>query len=277
VIQESVYFNKVFTSLISFLELDFDLLVFAVKTHQVENLMQQLRDCQRSSLKIVCAQNGIDTEQMFMPVFGESQILRMVLNFAGNLHAPNVVNVTFFNPPNYIASIDDSQGELAQWIADTLNRVHLETVCLDSFEITNRIWEKTILNSSLSALCGITRLTIREAMAMAGTVEIVERTILEAVEVAKAEDIEFEKNFVKLCLRYLKRAGDHLPSLAVDLLNQKETEINFFNGKIVEYGKKHYIPTPINLLFTNMVLATTQKNMILKNRQKPLVETILDI
>jgi len=277
VIRKSVYFSKVNSSMDAFLENDLDLVIFSLKTHQVDGLLEQLEGRDLSGLRMLCAQNGIDTEQKFRPVFAESQILRMVMNFAGNLHAPNVVNVTFFNPPNYVASIDDTQGKVAQWVADTLNRVGLETMCLDSFSITDRVWEKTILNASLSALCGISRLTMREAMAIPDTVEIVEQTILEAIEVGKEEGIHFPDNFVKICLRYLRKGGDHFPSLAVDLLNKRETEISYFNGKIVEYGRKHYIRTPINLLFTNLILATTQKNLVLKKTKKPFFEEVVDV
>ena len=49
-------------------------------------------------------------------------------------------------------------------------------------KLLKRIWEKTILNSSLSALCGISRLTIKETMDIPDTVEIVEQIIQEAVE-----------------------------------------------------------------------------------------------
>jgi ketopantoate reductase len=40
-----------------------------------------------------------------------------------------------------------------------------------------------------------------------------------------------------------------------------ETEIDFNNGKIVEYGRKHYIQTPLNLTFTNLVNAVSNKNL----------------
>ena len=66
------------------------------------------------------------------------------------------------------------------------------------------------------------------------------------------------------CLKYLKNTGHHLPSLAVDMLNKRDTEIDNFNGKIVEYGKKHNISTPLNLAFTNMTKAITLKKSQLK-------------
>jgi predicted CoA-substrate-specific enzyme activase len=198
---------------------------------------------------------------MLSDVFSESKTLRMVVNFAGNLNAPNVVKVTFFNGPNYIASMDDSQNEVAKYIAETLNSVKLDTVHIHSFEIIKRIWEKNILNAALSPLCGIGKLTIKEAMDMPDTVELVEVIIQEALEVAEAEKIKFEDDFIRKCLRYLKKAGNHFPSLAVDLMNNRPTEIDYMNGKIVEYGRKHYIRTSLNMALTNMVKAMTWKSV----------------
>jgi 2-dehydropantoate 2-reductase len=106
---------------------------------------------------------------------------------------------------------------------------------------------------------------MKEAMEIPDTYEIVEKIILEAMEVAKAEDIALSKNFVKLCLRYLNNAGNHFPSLAVDLMNHRDTEINYMNGKIVEFGRKHYLRTPLNLTFTNLVRAISDKYLLEKN------------
>ena len=69
--------------------------------------MKEIQQFSNKDAAVVCAMNGIDVEEMISDVIGESRTLRMVINFAGNLKAPNCTNVTFFNPPNYIASIDD--------------------------------------------------------------------------------------------------------------------------------------------------------------------------
>ncbi len=119
----------------------------------------------------------------------------------------------------------------------------MTTKVLTSFEILKKVWEKTILNSSLSALCGVGRMTMKEIMEIPDTVEIIQQVIEEAVEVAEAEKIKFEDDFIRKCIRYLKKAGHHFPSLAVDLMNNRPTEIDYFNGKIVAYGRKHYVRT----------------------------------
>lgn len=277
-IQKHSWFGKAFTSMDELMAFEPEILFFAVKSYHMQDLLGWFsgRELNRG-ICAVSVQNGIDVERETVSVFGESNTLRMVLNFAGNLHAPNTVNVTFFNPPNYIASTDDSRLDLATVIASTLSDVKLETISLDSFRMTDRIWEKTILNSSISALCGISKLTIREAMECPDTVEIIEQAILEAVEVARAGEIRFPENFAKLCLRYYKRAGNHFPSMAVDMISNKETEIDYFNGKIVEYGRKYYIRTPLNLTFTNLVKAASFKNKLIRANRKSTSETILDI
>jgi len=275
-IEKSVYFKHIYSSISELLQQNLDILICSVKAYHVDSVLGQIEKYISSKLILIIAQNGIDIRRKYISHFSESQILRMVINYAGNLNAPNVVNVTFFNPPNYIASIDDSRTDIAEQVAALLTNVKLETVCKDSFIIADKIWEKTILNAALSPLCAISKLTMKEAMAHPDTLEIIEQIILEAIEVAKAEEIKLGDNFVKLCIRYLKNAGDHFPSLAVDLLNGSETEIDYMNGKIVEYGRKHYIRTPLNLTFTNLVKAISHKNLNGKKEELP-QESVSDV
>ena len=188
--------------------------------------------------------------------------MRLIINFAGNLIAPNKVKVTFFTPPNYIGSVDDNCANEAEIFAWLLDNIGFTTKKVSSFDLVKYAWEKTILNSSLSAICGVGRLTMAEAISDPETSELVEQIINESVEVAEKEKIHFPDDFVRKCMAYLKKGGDHFPSLAVDLINNRQTEIDYMNGKFVEYGKKHYVKTSLNLAFTNMVKAMSNKNVV---------------
>jgi (R)-2-hydroxyacyl-CoA dehydratese activating ATPase len=262
VIQSHSKIDKVYGSIIDLAELDLDYLIFALKTYQIQDALEEASQLITEKLLVVSAQNGIDVEEMLVPTFTDSRVLRMVVNYAGNMVTPNTVKVTFFTPPNYIGSINDSKTEEARTFANLLNLVGTTTKAVDSFELLKRSWEKTILNSSLSALCGVGRLTMDEAMSDPDTIELIEQIITEAVNVAEKEKIRFPDDFIRQCMRYLNNGGDHFPSLALDLINNKQTEIEYFNGKIVEYGRKHYVRTSLNLSFTNMVKAMTNKNIV---------------
>lgn len=262
VIESKTKFEKVFTSIAEFEGWDADYLFFALKSTHTSGAVKQAMVFNTEKLTVVSAQNGIDVEELLAEGFGESKTLRMVINFAGNSVSANTTKVTFFTPPNYIGSINDARSEQAKKIADILTGVKLDTKEINSFELIKRTWEKTILNAALSPLCGVGRLTMLEAMSDPDTVELIEQIISEGIQVAEAEKIHFPDNFTRQCLNYLKKGGDHFPSLAVDLINNRPTEIDYFNGKIVEYGRKHYIRTSLNLSFTNMVKAMTNKNII---------------
>lgn len=262
VISAHVHFDKVYRSIAEFQDFDADYLFFALKSHHTPAAVREAEKINSEKLTVVSAQNGIDIEELLVAGFGENKTMRLVINFAGNPIAPNATKVTFFMPPNYIGSINDAIPAKAEEIAGLLNKVSLETHAVQSFEILKRSWEKTLLNSSLSALCGVGRLTMAEAMNDPDTVELIEQIINEGIEVAEKEKIRFPDDFLRQCMRYLKNGGDHFPSLALDLINNRPTEIDYFNGKIVEYGKKHYVRTSLNLSFSNMVKAITNKNII---------------
>ncbi|MEI6508383.1 MAG: 2-dehydropantoate 2-reductase [Bacteroidota bacterium] len=260
--QSTTTFENVFDSVTDMRHLDLDYLVFSLKSYQTIGAVKEAEMLNSDKITFISAQNGIDTETLLSSTFGETKTLRMIINYAGNMASPNTVRVSFFTPPNYIGSIDDNRTKESQRFADILNEIDFFTESIESFELSKRIWEKTILNASLSALCGVGRLTMAEAMSDDDTVELIEQIINEGIEVAEKEKIRFPDDFVRKCMQYLKKGGDHFPSLAVDIINNRQTEIDYFNGKIVEYGKKHYVKTSLNLAFTNMVKAMTNKHIM---------------
>ena len=120
-------------------------------------------------------------------------------------------------------------------------------------DIVDHVWQKAILNASLSAVCAITRKTMKEVMDFPMTLDLVEGIIDESVVIAEKEKIDLGKKFRRYSIRYLKNAGHHRPSMLVDLENGDRTEIDQLNGKIVDYGRKHYLPTPLNQSVTALV------------------------
>jgi len=175
----------------------------------------------------------------------------MVVNFAGNMADDNTVHVSFFNPPNYVASITDAGNDMAKRVADLLNSVKLETEI--PTDIQDYVWAKAILNASLSAICAVTRRTMKEVMDFPDTLALVEGIIDESVRIAEMERIELGNKFRRFSIRYLKNAGHHRPSMLVDLENGDPTEIDDLNGRILQYGRKHCLPTPFNQSVTALV------------------------
>lgn len=237
---------------------DLDLVVLAVKTPDLGKVLAQIKEIDNGKMHIMCAQNGIDNEVEIGRSFSDHRTHRLVINFAGNMSDDSTVHVSFFNAPNYVASLGDGGNGMAKQFSDMLNSVGLITEI--PVDIQDHVWEKAILNAALSAICAITRRTMKEVMDFPSSCSLVESLIDESVMVAEKERIELGNKFRRFSLRYLKNAGHHRPSMLVDLENGDPTEIDYLNGRIVDYGRKHCVPTPLNQAVTAMVHLLERKS-----------------
>jgi 2-dehydropantoate 2-reductase len=238
-----------------------DLVIISIKTTALQIVVNQLSTIDDGKMFVMCAQNGIDNELIAAKAFGKERTLRMVINYAGGMENLNTVNVTFFNPPNYVAPLAKSGESVAKSTADLLNHVNLKTDICNAAEIQNHVWEKAILNAALSGLCAISHRTMKEVMSFPETVDMVTGIIDESIQVAKKENIEIKDGFRQASIDYLTKAGDHKPSMLIDIENGVKTEIDQLNGKIVEYGKKYGIDTPLNQGVTALIHLHEKKKM----------------
>ena len=230
---------------------DLDLVAISVKTSYLRDVTTQLSGMTSKKPFVMCVQNGLYNELEIAEVVGEDRTLRMVVNYAGSMSNTNSVNVTFFNPPNYVAALTPKGKAVEKQFAELLTSDGLETEIPDN--IQHYVWEKAILNAALAPVCAITRLTMKEVMDSPEGLELAEAIVEESVQVAKAECIEYDEDFKDFCVNYLKKGGYHRPSMLVDLEKGLPTEIDYLNGRIAEYGQKHNLPTPVNQSITTLI------------------------
>lgn len=250
-IQKQVYLHETCTSVSEMMTRPLDLVTIAVKAPYLTTVVKELAEYRERDFFLLSAQNGIDNERELARVFGTHRTLRMVINYAGNMLDRSTVNVGFFNPPNYLAPLDSRGTSLAERVVALLNQTGLTTKIPN--QLAKHVWEKAMLNASLAPVCAIAGKTMQEIMGHTSGRHLVINILQEALQVATAEGIHYSDDFMDHCLNYLDLGGGHRPSMLVDLDNEHPTEINYLNGKIVEYGKKHGIATPLNQTITTLI------------------------
>jgi 2-dehydropantoate 2-reductase len=250
-INKHIQVKETCSSLHQLKKYDVDLVIIAVKVTALDQVHVELLDIATDKMYVLCAQNGIGNELKVSKVCGEDKTLRMVINYAGNINNDNTVNVSFFNPPNYVAAMLPQADHMAKKLSELLSSTGIETKV--SKNIQNYVWRKAILNAAISPICAITQKTMKDVMSFPKTFKLVEGIIDESIKVADMEGIELGKNFRQFCIQYLKKTGQHKPSMLIDFESGRDTEIDFLNGKIVKYGQKHYLPTPFNQSVTALI------------------------
>ncbi len=222
-----------------------------VKGPVLRIITPEIKKTAAGQAQLISFQNGIDTEEFIAAAVGRERTLRAVVNYAGNLVAPGQIKMSFFNKPNYIGAAHPAGEKPAREIAQLMTQAGLDTEFTP--DIKKYIWEKTILNASLSPVTALTKQTMKQAMDFAATRQLVVKLLEEGVKVAKKLGYDYGSGFLDHSLGYLDKAGHHKTSMHVDVDAQRLTEIEFLNMKIVEYGHKHQVAVPANESIVNLI------------------------
>lgn len=235
--------------------LTFDLVYVCVKATVVRHVAAGLEAVLAEGGTVVSFQNGLDTEQGILALVGPEQTLRGAVNYAGNLADLGRIRMTFFNPPNHLGAAVPgilAAEQRAREICQLMSAADLETVF--SGNIQYEVWEKAIRNAGLMPVSALTGQNMAQVMGSARSLHLVEELLREEIAVAEAVGHSFGGDFFDSTLDYYRKAGTHMPSMRQDVLDGRQTEIEFLNHKIAEYGERHGVACPYNRALANLVL-----------------------
>jgi 2-dehydropantoate 2-reductase len=111
----------------------------------------------------------------------------------------------------------------------------------------------------MNPVCAVTGLTMSRAMNDPIVYQTVDNLVKECLKVARANEINLGWDFYPHAMEYMGTAGDHKPSMLMDIEARRRTEIDFMNGKFVQYGARAGIPTPFNHTLWTLVKGLESK------------------
>ncbi len=228
-----------------------DAVFITVKANALPLIASAMESFFNENIAVISWQNGIDTELELAKVLGRKGIMRAVVNYGCGLAGPAHVKLPFHHPPHYIQEIDPESAFMAQGVADALSKAGLN--CEHTDQIVSMVWRKGVLNACMNPVCAVTGLTMAQAMGDPIVFSIVDALVKECIQVARANEINLGWDFYPNAIAYMSNAGNHKPSMLMDIEAGRRTEIDYINGKFVEYGKQAGIPTPHNFTLQTLV------------------------
>lgn len=236
---------------------DPDVIIITVKAHALPLIASSIEGFQREGMYVVSWQNGIDTELELSKILGKGPVMRAVVNYGCGLVGPAHVRIPFHHPPHYIQQLDPASQPAAAGIAGALSKCGLETE--HTTEIISMVWRKAVMNSCMNPVCAVTGLTMSRAMNDPIVYQTVDNLVKECLKVARANEINVGWDFYPHAMEYMGNAGDHKPSMLMDIEANRRTEIDFMNGKFVAYGARAGIETPYNHTLWTLVKGLESK------------------
>jgi 2-dehydropantoate 2-reductase len=230
----------------------FDFVLLCVKSNKTRIAAEFLKTKLALETTIVTLQNGVGNLEILEEIFGKERALGGVtaegataLGWGRIRHAG--VGATIVGPRGTV-------GGPAEKLVDALNKAGFKAETADN--VKGLLWGKLIINTGINALTAITRLKNGRLPDLTGTDLIMEELVREAEAVAAAKNIllPYEDPLARV-KEVCRNTSGNISSMLQDVLNKKETEIDFINGAIVIEGEMLGIPTPVNRIITYLVKA----------------------
>ena len=230
-----------------------DVTFVTVKATALPIISSALEGIVKDGHYVVSWQNGIDTELVLAERLGKKQVMRAVVNYGCILEGPAQVHLAFHHRPHYLQELAPESREAALAICAVLTECGLDTE--HTTQIRNMVWSKTVNNSCMNPVCAATGKSMFAVINDPILSSLVESLLKEGVAVARANEMMLGPDFYPDCMSYIKDAGHHKPSMLQDIEANRTTEIDYINGKIIEYGQRAGVATPYNTTLRSLVKA----------------------
>jgi 2-dehydropantoate 2-reductase len=234
-----------------------DVIVVTVKATAVPLIASALEGFVAEGRYVISWQNGIDTELVLAEHLGARAVMRGVVNYGCVPLNPAHVRIAFHHRPHFLQELDPQSRDAAHAICNVFTECGLDTQHTD--QIVNKVWRKCVLNSCMNPICAVTGKTMVEIILDPILFNLVDALIKEGIAVARANEFSLGSDFYPYCVDYIRNAGNHKPSMLQDIEAGRRTEVDYINGKIVEYGAQAGMTTPYNTMIRGLVKALERK------------------
>jgi 2-dehydropantoate 2-reductase len=249
----------------------FDAAILAVKSYDTDALVENLRLYQVALPPVICLQNGVENEDKLASAIGEAKVIPATVTTAiGKGQAGEIV-------VERLRGIGLSADHiLAPTLQYVLNQAGLHVKLYANPSAMK--WSKMLTNLLANASSAILDLPPEDIFAHPGLFRMEMAMLHEAIQVMSAQRlpvVDLPGTPVRalallggglpaaLSQPLLRRAlgkgrGRKMPSFHIDLhAGRGKSEVEYLNGAVVRFGKKLGVPTPVNQLLNETLLALT--------------------
>jgi 2-dehydropantoate 2-reductase len=268
----------------------FDVALFALKSFDTQVALEGMKPFADKMPPVLCLSNGVSNEPAIAEALGDDKVIYGTVTSAiGRRDAGDIVL-------ERLRGIGVAKGHpFSEKLNRELNSAYLKS---QLFEDANSMkWSKMLTNLIANPTSAILDITAGEVFANKDLYKLEIEMLRECLAVMKAQDLEvvdlpgtpvralaFATTLpLWLSKPLLGRAagagrGGKMPSFHIDLHSGRgKSEVEYLHGAVVRAGDKFNVPTPVNKVLTETLLALTNKEIPLEefaNRPEKLLAKI---
>ncbi len=245
----------------------FDLIILALKTYHLVDILPDLKRLRKHLPPILCLQNGVESEKILADNIGEDLVIPGTVTSAVERKGKGDMTVRRLRG---MAAADNHP--ISREILPVFNQAGLNLKLYAQPESLK--WSKLLTNLMGNASSAILNLTPAQIYSDPDLFDLELKQLRETLKVMNqmgippvnlpGVPIKLLALVVKVLPRQLSRPiflkaigggrGGKMPSFHIDLYSGRgKSEVDQLNGAVVRAGKKIDVPTPVNQLFTRVL------------------------
>ncbi len=231
-----------------------DLVIIATKAFDVEAAARSTLPLLGAETVVQTIQNGLGSAERVAPIVGPDRLaVGVVGGFGASMRGPGHVHHNGMEMIRF-GAFAGLPRERLQASAAIWESAGFKTALFD--DLGRMVWEKLIMNVAFSGTSALTGLTIGEILADPDAWRVARGCAEEAVAVARASGVQLE---VGDPIEHIQKLGGKIgnarPSMLLDHLEGRRSEIDAINGSVPRVGREFGVPTPVNDLVVALVKA----------------------
>jgi len=222
-----------------------DLMIFSVKYGSLRSAIKSAKNQIGPDTIILSTLNGIVSEEEIGEVYGMDRIVYCVAQGMDALKEGN--ELTYHNMGNLcIGELNgENPSEKVKNVVDFFEKTNLPYI-LDN-NMKNRLWGKFMLNVGVNQTVALYEGNYDTIQTPGKERNTMIAAMREVMELSKYEDVEITEKDLDYWLNILDTLNpEGKPSMRQDTEAKRPSEVDLFAGTVVNLGKKHNIPTPVN-------------------------------
>jgi 2-dehydropantoate 2-reductase len=239
----------------------FDFTFLTTKAYDIVDAIEGYRDIIKKSKYLVILQNGLGNEDTVGQFISPEKIIRALTTEGAFLKKPGHIihtgeGLTQIGFP--FLNEDSQKSKKGKYFEDL--RKLKEILSISGFKtvieenIQKKSWEKIFVNIGINAIGALTHLENGKLIVIEELKDLMAKAVKEAYKVARGKKIPLEdKNYEESAYEVARKTYANKNSMLQDILRKKKTEIEYINGKIVQYAKQLGISVPINETLTYLI------------------------
>ncbi|MDA8108210.1 MAG: 2-dehydropantoate 2-reductase [Betaproteobacteria bacterium] len=235
-----------------------DLVIIATKAMHVAQAAEAAKALLKPDTMVLSIQNGLGGPDAAASVLGRERVMVGVVGgFGASIKAPGHAHHNGWE----LVRLGELAGPVTprlESIAELWRGAGFRVKVFD--DIDQLVWEKLVCNCAYSGPCALLDCTIAELMADADGAQVSAGCATEAFQAAHAKGVRLGFSDP---VAYVREFGSKIPnarpSVLLDLMAGRKSEIDVINGAIPRVAREHGIAAPYNAVVTALVRAKERR------------------